>query len=372
MKILIATPLYPPDDGGPATRARQIEVAFPLQGVEVSVVSFSHFRHYPKGISHLRYAIALWRAARDADVIYALDPVSVGFPSAVVSRLTRTPLVVCIVGDYAWEQGTQRAGVKENLDEFVQKTAYPPLVRFLRSVQCWVAETAVRVIVPSHYLERIISTWGVMAKKIAVIYNAFDPHMTTENREHIRERLKFNGRAIISVGRAVPWKGFVVLMDAVSDLREEFPDVTLLIAGSGDMTEYVVHAQKNGYAFVRFVGLLPHDTLMEHIRAADCFALNTGYEGLSYLLLEAMALGTPIVTTRVGGNTELLEEGRGLLVEYNNRASLARELRTVLGQPEAAVTRALTAKEFVSTFTLSRMVEESLGVLREAAKHQHS
>lgn len=366
MKILIATPLYPPDDGGPATRARILEEEFPKHGTEVVVVSFSHFRHHPKGVSHLRYAAALWKAARGVDLIYALDPVSVGFPAALVALFALKPFAVCIVGDYAWEQGTQRSGVKENLDEFVKRRSYPLLVRFLRLVQEWVAYRAVRIIVPSYYLQDIIAAWGVPLKKITVIYNAFEPHMTTESKAAIRIKLAIDGRLIVTAGRAVPWKGFAVLMDAIADMRAEFPDATLAIAGSGDQSEYVAYAKQHGYDFVRFLGLMPHGDLMEWIRAADCFALNTGYEGLSHLLLEAMALNTPIVTTKVGGNTELLTDGRGVLVTYNNRVELTAALRGVLADPDEATKHARNSAEFVSSFTVSRMVEESLRILKES------
>ncbi|OGZ05803.1 MAG: hypothetical protein A2845_03295 [Candidatus Lloydbacteria bacterium RIFCSPHIGHO2_01_FULL_49_22] len=367
MKILIATPLYPPDDGGPATRARLLELAFPEHGTEVSVVSFSHFRHHPKGISHLLYAIALWRAAHGVDLIYALDPVSVGFSAALVALLARKPLVVCIVGDYAWEQGAQRAGVKENLDEFTKRTSYPLLVRVLRALQGWVARRAVRIIVPSYYLQGIIASWGIPTEKISVVYNAFDPQMTRESRSTLRTKLAVDGRLIVTAGRAVPWKGFPVLMDAVAELRAEFPDVTLVIAGSGDQSEYIAYAKKQGYDFVRFLGLLSHDELMEWVRAADCFALNTGYEGLSHLLLEAMALETPIVTTNVGGNTELLADGRGALVPHDDKDALTAALHDVLTDQDAAAKRTSKATQFVSAFTVSRMVEESLNILKEAA-----
>lgn len=359
MKILVATPLYPPDDGGPATYARTIEKALPKEGIEVVLCSFSNFRHYPKGISHLLYTWKLLRSTKGVDVIYSLDLVSAGLPALIASYFTGKKLVLKMVGDYAWEQGTQRFGVKENLDEFVLKRDYSIAVKFFRFIQKMVAQRAVRVIVPSVYLKGIVSSWGIPKEKITVIYNSFKPDLPTEGKEKLRLRFGLTAPTIISVGRFVPWKGFKVLMDAVAEVKKQIPDVVLEIAGSGDSKEYVEYAKEKGYDFVNFLGLVNHAELMKHIRAADCFALNTGYEGLSHVLLETMALETPVVTTNVGGNPELFAQwSKTPLVSYNNSTELTARIFSVLQDKESATDAAKSASAFVASFTEERMIRE--------------
>ena len=80
--------------------------------------------------------------------------------------------MVKIVGDYAWEQGQQRFGITQTLDDFVQTTHVPFLVRLLRRIQTRVAQGAVRVIVPSEYLKDIVIQWGIPEKKITIINNS--------------------------------------------------------------------------------------------------------------------------------------------------------------------------------------------------------
>ena len=371
MKVLIATPLYPPDDGGPATYARALETALPSKGVIVSLLSFSKFRHYPKIVSHLRYTFALWKLAKDVDIIYTLDLVSAGVPACIVSKLTGKPLVLKMVGDYAWEQGTQRAGVKENLDEFVQKkSGYGWKVWLFRKLQTAVAKHSVKVITPSYYLKGIVCAWGIDPDKIVVVYNSFKANLPKEEKKALREEFGMERPTIISVGRFVPWKGFKVLMDVVAEVQKDIPEVVLEIAGSGDDSEYVAYANKHQYNFVKFLGLVKHDTLMKRIRAADCFALNTGYEGLSHLLLEAMALETPVVTTSVGGNTELFEASeqvseRGVLTDYNDNAALIRGLTLVLTDKKTAQHMAKEAASFVSSFTEQRMITDIVTELKQ-------
>src|SRR3989338_1641940 len=125
MKLVIATPLYPPEIGGPATYSRLLEEGLPMKGIEVELVKFSEVRHLQKLIRHYVYYRRVLKAARGADAVLALDPVSVGLPAMWAAKRAKKPFVVKIVGDYAWEQGRQRFGVEAELDDFVQTETGP-------------------------------------------------------------------------------------------------------------------------------------------------------------------------------------------------------------------------------------------------------
>src|SRR3989344_5398382 len=174
MKLVIATPLYPPEIGGPATYAKLLCEGLPAKGIEVALVKFNEVRHLPKGIRHIAYYFRVRKAARSADIVLALDPVSAGLPALWAARRAGKPFVVKIVGDYAWEQGQQRFGVTKTLDEFVQTKRVPFPVWLLQKVQTGVARRARQIIVPSKYLKNIVSAWGVRAEKIKVVYNGIE------------------------------------------------------------------------------------------------------------------------------------------------------------------------------------------------------
>jgi glycosyltransferase involved in cell wall biosynthesis len=92
--------------------------------------------------------------------------------------------------------------------------------------------------------------------------------------------------------------------------------------------------------------------------AADLFVLNTAYEGLSHVLIEAMQIGLPIITTRVGGNTELIDDGRsGLLVSFDDEEGLTRAIGDSLGDYGSALVRADEAKKSLSKFSKEKMIE---------------
>lgn len=324
MRIIIATGIYPPDIGGPATYSHLLNSMLPMHGVEVDILSFGEVRHLPKGLRHFIYFLkALWRG-RNVDFIFAQDPVSVGLPAVIVAAILRKPFVLKVVGDYAWEQGVQRFGVKELLDEFPNKK-YGFMVEFLKKVEKFVARRAKKIIVPSQYLKRIVVAWGIPESKIVVVYNAIVLPISLRmwaSRTGMgeKEKLGLKGKILLSAGRLVPWKGFALLIEIMPDLLKSFPDLQLVIIGDGPDRKFLEN-KRDGMGLrknIRFTGNLSHTEVMEYLVASDIFVLNTAYEGFSHQILEAMMVGKPIVTTRVGGNPELINDESGFMVDFND------------------------------------------------------
>ena len=121
IKLVIATGIYPPSIGGPATYSKLLYDKFPSMGIDVSVETFDSVRMYPRVISHIIYFVRLLNTAIGKDIILAQDTVSVGLPALCVSKILRKPFFVRVPGDYAWEQSVQRFDVKEGIDEFQTK-----------------------------------------------------------------------------------------------------------------------------------------------------------------------------------------------------------------------------------------------------------
>ncbi|MDR3548048.1 MAG: hypothetical protein P4M11_07255, partial [Candidatus Pacebacteria bacterium] len=121
MKLVLATPLFPPDSGGPATDAALLAKELPKHGIETVVCSFGKVRHLPSGIRHVAYAFEVWKEARRADGIVAFDTFSACLPAAWVARVLRKPLIIRVPGDFAWEQATQRFGVTDSIEVFQTK-----------------------------------------------------------------------------------------------------------------------------------------------------------------------------------------------------------------------------------------------------------
>jgi len=323
----MAAGVYPPDIGGPATLAVLLERELPQRGVQVTVIPFHVVRSLPKVIRHVVYTYRLWRQARHATHIFALDGVSVGLPALIVSSLRRKPLIVRLGGDYAWEQGRARFGVTASLDEF-DATKEHRAVRALASLQSFVCRRAARVIVPSQYLKDMVVRWLLRPDTVQVIHSVFSPPRVPNEITEPSAR-----PYIVSAGRLVPWKGFIVLIETVAALRATFNTLTLDIFGDGEYRSTLesLITTLGAEDFVHLRGKVDAVTLHTAVASADTFVLNTGYEGLSHQLLEVMALRVPIITTDIGGNRELLtDEVEALLIPYNDRGALEATIRRIL------------------------------------------
>lgn len=367
MKILIATGIYPPNIGGPATYSKLLFDELPKRGINVKVVSFDSVMKYPKGIRHVLFFLKVLIAGRKVDAIYAQDPVSVGLPSMWASKVLKKKYLLKIVGDYAWEQSVQRYGVSDILDDFVEHS-YGPEVERLKKIEKKVAMHADKIIVPSRYLKKIVTKWGVNDEKIHVIYNAFDGVEEEFDRQELRNIFRFNSPVIMSAGRLVPWKGFNALIDCMTELKDSVPGLRLYIAGEGPDKEKLVSkvSELNLSDTVIFLGKLPKEKLFQYITASDLFVLNTSYEGFSHQILEVLALGTPILTTDVGGNPEIIESGKdGVLFSYNNTAEIKAYIKAMISNEEKSSELAINGLKKVSEFTTERMLDELETFLRK-------
>lgn len=365
-KILIATPLYPPDIGGPATYVQILKNELTKIDINVTVLSFGEVRHLPKVISHFVYFVKLIKKARGMDIILALDPISVGLPVCIVSFLLRKKFILRVAGDRAWEAYQSKSKKFVSPEDF-QKKNYGVMTLLRRLVQKSVAKRAERIIVPSNYLKSIVTMWGIEEKKIHVVYNGFDDgDIILGDKKELRSFLNIEGKIIMSAGRLVSWKGFNVLIEIMPDIIKNISNAKLYIAGDGpDRKKLELKVKKLGLGeSVQFLGGLPRATLLQYFKASDVFALNTGYEGLSHQLIETMSVGTPIVTTNVGGNPELIENGKeGILISYNNKAELENAVMEILNGHVDSSRLVENAKKRVSEFSRERMVEETTKVL---------
>jgi glycosyltransferase involved in cell wall biosynthesis len=392
MKILIATGIYPPTVGGPATYSKLLHDELPKIGIKVKIVSFDSFSKFPKFISHSLYFLKLFFSGLNVNLIYAMDPVTVGFPAMIVARLLGKKIVLKIVGDRAWEQGVQEFGIDLLLDDFItlrqsqskeKEEELPTRIEWIQRIQETVAGIADKIIVPSEYLKKIVTKWGIDENKIVVIYNSFEgvpvyhSEFISESQEilkqvqddniGIQDDKKDEIKTILSAGRLVPWKGFETLILIMPELLKEFPNLKLEIAGNGPEREKLekIISENNLNENVKLLGSLSKEDLASKIKSSDVFVLNTAYEGFSHQILEVLSLGTPLVTTNVGGNPEIIvNEGNGLLVEYDDKKALIRAVKRVLSDNELSQKISENGKETIKNYSKEKMLEQLTSELK--------
>ena len=367
-KVLIAAEIFPPDIGGPATYTVKIADALKQRGFEVTVVCYSNksqtdnfsFKVYRvlrsrfKPLHYFNYYRTLKRLAENTDVIYAMGPIGSGKPSLKVAKLLRKRLVVKVVGDYAWESARNSNQTGLSIDEF-QSKIFGGKIGMLQKMERQVCQQADAVITPSEYLKKIVSGWGVEESKIKVVYNSFDEVKLSLS--------KSSDLKIISAARLVPWKGFEALIGLINELPEK---LSLEIFGDGPDRKKLENliTELNLGSRVKIFGQVDHEQLFQAM-AGNIFVLNTGYEGLSHTILEAFAVGAPVITTNVGGNPELVVDGEnGLLVEYNNKDQI-KEAILKLSEDEVLRNKFVdNAKKVLEKFTSEKMIDDTIKVLQ--------
>ncbi len=197
--------------------------------------------------------------------------------------------------------------------------------------------------------------------RLAVIRNGIAPPQApdpsavrTLRRELLAGR---DGKIALVVAQLVLQKGHATLIGAMRDV----PDVVAVFAGSGPERDHLVHeaAAAGVTDRVRFLGHRADiPALME---AADVVVLPSLAEGLPLAIMEAFALGRPVVASSVGGVPELIEDGvTGRLVGAGDASGLADSMRGVLDDPTAAARLGSAAADrYASSFTAERMVAET-------------
>ncbi len=210
--------------------------------------------------------------------------------------------------------------------------------RWPRHMMLWAAARAGTVIGVSQALVDAIAALGVDRTKLQVVRNGIDlGRFRPLPRAAMRSELGIAGAPVLlSVGNLVDNKGHDLVIDAVASLRTQFPGIVLLIAGVGPELPRL-QRQVQSLALgqqVRFAGAVPNAELTRWYSAADALVLASSREGWPNVLLEALASGTPVAATRVGGVPEILAGCAGSrLIDERSAEGITAALRPLLSDP---------------------------------------
>lgn len=165
---------------------------------------------------------------------------------------------------------------------------------------------------------------------------------------------------IVNIGRLHKQKNQKLLIDSFSKIATEFPDVNVHIYGEGELEEelkmYIKEIELDNRIFL----MGTTDNIYEEIKDSRMFVLSSDYEGMPNALMEAMALGLPVITTdyRPYSASELISNGQnGLVVELNSE-SLANGLKHMLSDNKKANKMGMKAKEICNTHSYLKTIEK--------------
>jgi glycosyltransferase involved in cell wall biosynthesis len=345
--VLIVSGIWPPDVGGPASHAPEVAAGLTARGHAVEVVTTASAppglepyrvryvsRSLPPGARHVAVSALVARAARNADVVYATSMLG---RTTVGTAFARTPLVMKIAGDPAYERSLRRGWYVGTLSDL-------------------------QLVCPSAFLREIVLSWGVAPERVSVVANAAPPLPKLPSREEARERFGADGPTLAFAGRLTAAKALDVAFDAVA----QADGVTLLVAGDGEeRARLAARAPAN----VRLLGSLDRRRVLELFRAADAALLSSAWENFPHALVEALAVGTPVLATSVGGIPEIVaDEENGLLVPAGDADALAGAIRRFFADGDLRVRLTAAAAPSAERFAPERTVERLEAILRKAAR----
>jgi glycosyltransferase involved in cell wall biosynthesis len=215
--------------------------------------------------------------------------------------------------------------------------------------------------------------------RLCVIENGVDAAQIRQQADsaagqQLREALQLNGQrpVIGAAGRLVPQKDPLTFVRAAARLKEAIPAARFIWCGDGEL-----RAETERLAAQARVPLIVpghQENSAAIMRAYDLFILPSVYEGLPFALLEAMALGVPIVATDIGGVRDVLgHEAAGWLTPPQDAEALAAQITSAWRQPEEALRRAQTAQQLVATrFSVEHMVQRHLALYKQILQEKSS
>jgi glycosyltransferase involved in cell wall biosynthesis len=300
------------------------------------------------------------RAARGADRVYATTMVR---RAALGAALGRRPLVVKLVADEVYERERRAGRFAGTLEQF-QTERGGLRVRLLRATRTAALRRASRVLVPSAYLRAIALGWGLDPARTTVVANPAPEVPVHPTRDEARAALGIEGFALGVAGRLTEQKA---LEDTLAALAR-VPRVALLVLGDGPERAALERraAQLDVSDRVRFLGAGTRDDVIVLFRAVDAALLTSAWENLPHTLLEALAAGTPVIATAVGGIPEVVRDGEnGLLVPPRDVAAAAsaidRLVRDEVLRASLAAAAAPSVEELAEPRILRRIVQAIVG-----------
>ena len=376
MRVLVVSGIWPPDVGGPASHAPDVASFLLGRGHAVEVVTTAstapaakpyavHWasRRLPKGAIHLRTAALVRTRARRADVVYTTGMFGRSAAGAIAAR---RPYVVKLTADPAFERSRRRGLVEGDVEDF-QDGGGGPIAAVLRRARNAEVRRAAHVFCPSAYLRELVLSWGVPAERVGVLPNPAPDLPELPPRDELRRSLGLNGATLAFAGRLTAQKSLDRALEAVAAAD----GVRLVIAGDGPEREPLENrARALGIADrVSFLGSQPRRRIVELFRAADATILSSSWENFPHTVVEALAVGTPVLAMEAGGVSEVVHHGvNGLVVAAGDTAGLAEAVRRYFTDEQLRGRLRSGAAPSVAEYAPERVFGELEATLRRVAR----
>lgn len=201
---------------------------------------------------------------------------------------------------------------------------------------------------------------GIAEHRLFVIHNGLDISLPVKTLN--KKPKEWGNPTLICIANVRQLKGHIYLLRAIQQLGSEYPDLKVILLGNDYSNGTFFEDMKAQGLDDTFVWIGFVDDVSSYIMRADVFVLPSLSEGMPTSILESMYLGTPVISTSVGGTPELIEDNKtGLLVEPGNTEALISKLEYILGHPDVSEQLSQHAKQYVQEHhSLQNMVDKHI------------
>lgn len=237
--------------------------------------------------------------------------------------------------------------------------------RFYFKVEAFLGRFADLVVSNSEAGREYAVQHGVPRERTRVIYNGINLNRLSaaeQDSEQARRRLGVpqGGKIVGMIARMFPPKDHGTFLRAAAIINQTIPDTRFALVGDGPLRSHLENLSHELGIASKTVFFGIQQDVGTYLSTFDVAVLVSNFEGCSNVILEAMTLGKPVIATDVGGNKELVEDGKtGLLVPVQNPQALAKAIISCFRQPDWARDMGQRARETVlKRFSLDRMVRD--------------
>jgi len=381
-RILILTGVFLKTVGGPSTILKALNKELIKRGYKITVLTFGSKKEakkysysvktvsdkWPSFLKSFLYLIKGLILSLKSDIIYNQDLYTSGISALIIKKILKKKLVTRFVGDSAWEIALNRGETTDDIMDF-QINKYSKIVEKRKKIRKNILENSDKVIVVSNFLKKLAMKIGVQEERIKVIYNSIDfLDIKGDSKVDLKKELNITDKVILTNARLTPWKGIDMLIKIMPQLIKKYKNIRFVIISEGperkNLEKLAVDLDVEEHVF--FAGRVSRELVVEYLKISDVFVLNTNYEGMSHVLLEAMKVGTPIITTKAGGNPETIKDKEtGLLIDYRDKEQWINAINQILDNPELSERLVDNAKEDLKRFNWDNLVQETIKIFEE-------
>jgi len=361
MKILLATPIYPPEIGGPSQYVKNLSEMLEKRGIKSEVISYNEMKNIPQPLRFLFYFLKLLNKTRNSDIVYAFNLISCGLPACFWSKVFKKRFIIRLGGDFLWERAVESGRMKKTLREYYQE---PKTIKekFWLYVIKRILNSADKIIFTSHFQKQIyLKHFSIEERKIVVVSNPFP------ETEPIHDQQPSVSYQFLYAGRLLKLKNLNVLIEVFKKILERTDKfLKLKIIGNGPEKQSLKKQVKD-------LGLknniiindsLSHQEILKEIQKSYLCILPALTDITPKFVLECIKLKRPILLTQ---ETEYYQTFKQDLIFFNpqDKKDIEEKILNLLSEKKY-YDYVARIKRISTSYSWSDVVEKHISLFKEA------